>query len=338
MSTARQGPSASAGRLTDLSGAMSPEHENLAAQKYRHRHFAARQRISIFLLLSRRAEERDSNERRVEQLCTLFEKNGVAFDRALLPDEETHLSLSLERDAAREEAFASALLGTAGSSDSGGGVSRFTGEYGSCSIRSGGTVDALLSRPVDDPESFCKQFFKTFGYTFSHLSAHGWQRQRHGHAAKKVSLIFNARRSRFLTARSPAFPAPFCPRSTRAAAQTASTRSTRLCIFWTIAAFRASCVPRSERWTKGIFSRRRLPRRCGCKACGASPRMSAVMQPRPVRSYENEIFLGISNFLLRSIAFSVFFGILLMYYVNTMSRRFSPAVFTITKRSLTVSY
>ena len=154
----------------------------------------------LFLLLSRRAEERDSNERRVEQLCTLFEKNGVAFDRALLPDEETHLSLSLERDAAREEAFASALLGTAESSDSGGGVSRFTGEYGS-----------------------------------------------------------------------------FCPRSTRAAAQTASTRSTRLCIFWTIAAFRASCVPRSERWTKGIFSRRRLPRRFGCKACGASPRMSAVI-------------------------------------------------------------
>ena len=79
----------------------------------------------LFLLLSRRAEERDSNERRVEQLCTLFEKNGVAFDRALLPDEEAHLSLSLERDASREEAFASALLGTAESSDSGGGVSRF---------------------------------------------------------------------------------------------------------------------------------------------------------------------------------------------------------------------
>ena len=120
----------------------------------------------LFLLLSRRAEERDSNERRVEQLCTLFEKNGVAFDRALLPDEEAHLSLSLERDASREEAFASALLGTAESSDSGGGVSRFTGEYGSCSIRSGGTADALLSRPVDDPESFSKQLFKTFGYTF----------------------------------------------------------------------------------------------------------------------------------------------------------------------------
>lgn len=144
----------------------------------------------LFLLLSRRAGERDSNERRVEQLCTLFEKNGVAFDRALLPDEETHLSLSLERDTAREEAFASALLGTAESSDSGGGVSRFTGEYGSCSIRSGGTADALLSRPVDDPESFSKQLFKTFGYTF--LTSQLTDGSVTGIRSEKGRLIFNA--------------------------------------------------------------------------------------------------------------------------------------------------
>ena len=141
----------------------------------------------LFLLLSRRAEERDSNERRVEQLCTLFEKNGVAFDRALLPDEETHLSLSLERDAAREEAFASALLGTAESSNSGGGVSRFTGEYGS-----GGTADALLSRPVDDPESFSKQLFKTFGYTFLTSQLTDGNGSVTGMRSEKGQLIFNA--------------------------------------------------------------------------------------------------------------------------------------------------
>ena len=144
----------------------------------------------LFLLLSRRAEERDSNERRVEQLCTLFEKNGVAFDRALLPDEEAHLSLSLERDASREEAFASALLGTAESSDSGGGVSRFTGEYGS--IRSGGTADALLSRPVDDPESFSKQLFKTFGYTFLTSQLTDGSGSVTGMRSEKGQLIFNA--------------------------------------------------------------------------------------------------------------------------------------------------
>ena len=128
----------------------------------------------LFLLLSRRAEERDSNERRVEQLCTLFEKNGVAFDRALLPDEETHLSLSLERDASREEAFASALLGTAESSDS------------------GGTVDVLLSRPVDDPESFSKQLFKTFGYTFLTSQLTDGSGSVTGMRSEKGQLIFNA--------------------------------------------------------------------------------------------------------------------------------------------------
>ena len=134
----------------------------------------------LFLLLSRRAEERDSNERRVEQLCTLFEKNGVAFDRALLPDEETHLSLSLERDASREEAFASALLGTAESSDSGGGVSRFTGEYGSCSIRSGGTALA---------NSFSKRLATLFSPPSSRMAAAASR----ACAAKKVSSSLTPR-------------------------------------------------------------------------------------------------------------------------------------------------
>ena len=117
----------------------------------------------LVLLLSRRAEERGANERRIEQLCELFERSGVTFDRALLPEVSSPLSLSFERDPAREADFASALLGSAERSDSG-GVSHFTGELGSCSIRSGGTVDALLSRPVEDPEIFAHQLFKSFGY------------------------------------------------------------------------------------------------------------------------------------------------------------------------------
>ena len=40
----------------------------------------------LVLLLSRRAEERGANERRIEQLCELFERSGVTFDRALLPE------------------------------------------------------------------------------------------------------------------------------------------------------------------------------------------------------------------------------------------------------------
>ena len=80
----------------------------------------------LFLLLSRHAGERDSNERRVEQLCT------------------------------------------------------------------GGTADALLSRPVDDPESFSKQLFKTFGYTFLTSQLTDGSGSVMGMRSEKGRLIFNA--------------------------------------------------------------------------------------------------------------------------------------------------
>ena len=146
----------------------------------------------LFLLLSRRAEERDSNERRVEQLCTLFEKNGVAFDRALLPDEEAHLSLSLERDAAREEAFASALLGTAESSDSGGGVSRFTGEYGAPSAPAARPTRFSPDRSTI-PRALANSFSKRLATLFSPPSSRMAAAASRACAAKKVSSSLTPR-------------------------------------------------------------------------------------------------------------------------------------------------
>ena len=96
----------------------------------------------LFLLLSRRAEQTQAYERTVEQLCVPFERSGVSCDRVLLPKDSDMYSVSLERDSARETAFAEALLGDDISVlDSGGGVSRYSGELGSCSIRSGGAVE-----------------------------------------------------------------------------------------------------------------------------------------------------------------------------------------------------
>lgn len=146
----------------------------------------------LVLLLSRRAEERGANERRIEQLCELFERSGVTFDRALLPEVSSPLSLSFERDPAREADFASALLGSAERSDSG-GVSRFTGELGSCSIRSGGTVDALLSRPVEDPEIFAHQLFKSFGYAQLPSQLSDGSGSTQGYAAQTACLFSTPR-------------------------------------------------------------------------------------------------------------------------------------------------
>ena len=59
-------------------------------------------------------------------------------------------------------------------------------------IRSGGTADALLSRPVDDPESFSKQLFKTFGYTFLTSQLTDGSGSVTGIRSEKGRLIFNA--------------------------------------------------------------------------------------------------------------------------------------------------
>ena len=79
----------------------------------------------LFLLLSRRAEQTQAYERTVEQLCELFARSGVSFDRALLPENSDVYALSPERSSTREMAFAKALLGGEPSLlDSGGGISR----------------------------------------------------------------------------------------------------------------------------------------------------------------------------------------------------------------------
>ena len=79
----------------------------------------------LFLLLSRRAEQTQAYERTVEQLCELFERSGVSFDRALLPENSDVYALSPERSSTREMAFAKSLLGDDVSAfDSGGGISR----------------------------------------------------------------------------------------------------------------------------------------------------------------------------------------------------------------------
>lgn len=118
----------------------------------------------LVLLLSRRAEQRAAYDRSVEQLVTLFDASGITLEPAVLPQDDALLSSALDRDLERETAFAAALLGTVSVSDSGGGVCLYSGEYGLCSIRAGGAVEGSVSRPVEDPDLFCRDLFKSFGY------------------------------------------------------------------------------------------------------------------------------------------------------------------------------
>ena len=146
----------------------------------------------LVLLLSRRAEQRAAYERSVDQLVALFGANGVVLDPAVLPADSALLSAALDRDANQETAFASALLGTASVSNSGGGVCLYTGEYGQCSIRAGGAVESALSRPVEDPDAFCRSLFKAFGYTLTRSQLANGSGTVSGTRTTASSPVFNA--------------------------------------------------------------------------------------------------------------------------------------------------
>ena len=130
----------------------------------------------LVLLFSRRAEENAAHERSVAQLTALLNADGIAFDSALLdglPD--TVLSVQPARDLAAEQALAEGIIGSVTSIDSGGGIYRYYSSdglnSGSCLIRSGGALEAAVSRAVDDPAEFCADLCVPLGYrTFDVLS------------------------------------------------------------------------------------------------------------------------------------------------------------------------
>lgn len=147
----------------------------------------------LFLLLSRRAEQTQAYERTVEQLCELFDRSGVSFDCALLPENSDVYALSPERSSTREMAFAKSLLGDDVSAfDSGGGISRYSSSLGSCSLRSGGTVDAVLSRPLNDAAQFSRELFRSFGYKEVSSSLNGGSGSVTGMRRSKNGPIYNA--------------------------------------------------------------------------------------------------------------------------------------------------
>ena len=126
----------------------------------------------LVLLFSRRAEENAAHERSVAQLTALLNADGIAFDSAL-PD--TVLSVQPARDLAAEQALAEGIIGSVASIDSGGGIYRYYSSdglnSGSCLIRSGGALEAAVSRAVDDPAEFCADLCVPLGYrTFDLLS------------------------------------------------------------------------------------------------------------------------------------------------------------------------
>ena len=130
----------------------------------------------LVLLFSRRAEENSAHERSVAQLTALFTADGIAFDSAVLDGlPASVLSVQPSRDLAAEQALAEGIIGSVTSIDSGGGIYRYYSSdglnSGSCLIRSGGALEAVVSRTVGEPTEFCADLCAPLGYrTFEILN------------------------------------------------------------------------------------------------------------------------------------------------------------------------
>lgn len=123
----------------------------------------------LVLLFSRRAEENAAHERAVAQLMQLYSSDGVLLDATLLDGlPTTLLSVQPVRDTDAERAFAEGLIGSVSSVDSGGGIYRYYCadglSRGSCLFRASGSIEAALTRTVDDPEQFCADLCAPFDY------------------------------------------------------------------------------------------------------------------------------------------------------------------------------
>lgn len=122
--------------------------------------------VCLLGILSMRVSAELSSRRQArEQLVSLFAAAEMTLDAGLISDETPPASLTLTRDEAVEQAIAAYLLGgTPARTDQGGGLFSYTGEYGGAQFRSNGGFDAVCDRSLEDPEAFCREFCKTYGY------------------------------------------------------------------------------------------------------------------------------------------------------------------------------
>ena len=116
--------------------------------------------------------EHSAQQQVTEQLVALFAADGVSLDPDIIPSQSPPASLTLTRDDAQERELASYFLGNGLSrSELSGGVQTYDGSDGAAVFQADGSFEISAGYlPVEDPEAFCADFCRQFGYqdlTFS---------------------------------------------------------------------------------------------------------------------------------------------------------------------------
>lgn len=125
------------------------------------------------LLLVQQSQQRAAYRRTCEELTALCALDGISIDAAALPRDDALATVDLARDTDTEQQFAELLLGSVQRIDAGGGIYRYEGASGSAVLRSGGQVEVVCTRAVDDPDALCAEVFSAFGYTETQRAADG---------------------------------------------------------------------------------------------------------------------------------------------------------------------
>lgn len=118
----------------------------------------------LFLLLFRTSTTKQDYERTVAQLVTLYESGDIRLSPDTIPHSVSLPEVQPQRDTDAERRLAEALLGETLSIDASGGIYRYETDNSSCVFRGSGSVEALLSRPVESPAAFCRDLGEQFGY------------------------------------------------------------------------------------------------------------------------------------------------------------------------------
>lgn len=123
--------------------------------------------MNLFLLASLTARETSRQSARrtaAEQLVSLFAADGITLDPSMISDEIPPSERTLTQDTALERRVAAMLLGNnLTRSDQGGNISTYSSDRGAALFRPGGfNADGTLEK--NDPEGFCREFCKKFGY------------------------------------------------------------------------------------------------------------------------------------------------------------------------------
>lgn len=125
--------------------------------------------VNLFLLgsiIQRHNAQISSHQNAVEQLCELFEADGVELLPERIPSKQPPESLSLSRSSELEEKAAALLLGsTYQETDQGGGILTCTSERGTALFRANGSFEASGTLGTKDSLAFSREFCHRFGYS-----------------------------------------------------------------------------------------------------------------------------------------------------------------------------